>query len=141
MTENYKILAKFVRDMSSETPDVDTYLFVKDNISNYSLGIDIKSKALKEKILQVETTLRYSDKNQNNKKKSFFEMIFATVIRLNENIKDKKDLGRIVLCDLQNEIYPEIEKTFLNVLHGSGYPELNFQKKVDFEELYKKNQN
>ena len=141
MTENYKILAKFVKDMSSETPDVDTYLFVKDNISNYSLGIDIKSKALKEKILQVETTLRYSDKNQNNKKKSFFEMIFATVIRLNENIKDKKDLGRIVLCDLQNEIYPEIEKTFLNVLHGSGYPELNFQKKVDFEELYKKNQN
>ena len=141
MTENYKILAKFVRDMSSETPDVDTYLFVKDNISNYSLGIDIKSKALKEKILQVETTLRYSDKNQNNKKKSFFEMIFATVIRLNENIKDKKDLGKIVLCDLQNEIYPEIEKTFLNVLHGSGYPELNFQKKVDFEELYKKNQN
>ena len=141
MTENYKILAKFVKDMSSETPDVDTYLFVKDNISNYSLGIDIKSKALKEKILQVETTLRYSDKNQNNKKKSFFEMIFATVIRLNENIKDKKNLGRIVLCDLQNEIYPEIEKTFLNVLHGSGYPELNFQKKVDFEELYKKNQN
>ena len=141
MTKNYKILAKFVKDMSSETPDVDTYLFVKDNISNYSLGIDIKSKALKEKILQVETTLRYSDKNQNNNKKSFFEMIFATVIRLNENIKDKKDLGKIILCDLQNEIYPEIEKTFLNVLHGSGYPELNFQKKVDFEELYKKNQN
>ena len=140
MTENYKILAKFVKDMSSETPDIDTYLFVKDNISNYSLGIDIKSKALKEKILQVETTLRYSDKNQNNKK-SFFEMIFATVIRLDENIKDKKDLGKIILCDLQNEIYPEIEKTFLNVLHGSGYPELNFQKKVDFEELYKKNQN
>ena len=141
MTENYKILAKFVKDMSSETPDVDTYLFVKDNISNYSLGIDIKSKVLKEKILQVETTLRYSDKNQNNNKKSFFEMIFATVIRLDENIKDKKDLGKIILCDLQNEIYPEIEKTFLNVLHGSGYPELNFQKKVDFEELYKKNQN
>ena len=141
MIENYKILAKFVKDMSSETPDIDTYLFVKDNISNYSLGIDIKSKALKEKILQVETTLRYSDKNQNNKKKSFFEMIFATVIRLDENIKDKKDLGKIILCDLQNEIYPEIEKTFLNVLHGSGYPELNFQKKVDFEELYKKNQN
>ena len=141
MTENYKILAKFVKDMSSETPDVDTYLFVKDNISNYSLGIDIKSKALKEKILQVETTLRYSDKNQNNNKKSFFEMIFATVVRLDENIKDKKDLGKIVLCDLQNEIYPEKEKTFLNVLHGSGYPELNFQKKVDFEELYKKNQN
>ena len=141
MTENYKILAKFVKDMSSETPDVDTYLFVKDNIKNYSLGIDIKSKALKEKILQVETTLRYSDKNQNNKKKCFFEMIFATVIRLDENIKDKKDLGKIVLCDLQNEIYPELEKTFLSLLHGSGYPALEFNKKVNFEELYNKNKN
>ena len=141
MTENYKILAKFVKDMSSETPDVDTYLFVKDNISNYSLGIDIKSKVLKEKILQVETTLKYSEKNQNNNKKSFFEMVFATKIRLDEKIKEKKDLKKIILCDLQNEIYPEMEKTFLNVLHGSGYPELNFQKKVDFEELYKKNQN
>ena len=141
MTKNYKILAKFVKDMSSETPDIDTYLFVKDNISNYTLGIDIKSKALKEKILQVETTLKYSEKNQNNNKKSFFEMVFATVIRLDESIKEKKDLKKIILCDLQNEIYPEIEKTFLNVLHGSGYPELNFQKKVDFEELYKKNQN
>ena len=141
MTVNYKILAKFVKDMSSETPDIDTYLFVKDNISNYSLGIDIKSKALKEKILQVETTLKYSEKNQNNNKKSFFEMVFATVIRLDESIKEKKDLKKIILCDLQNEIYPEMEKTFLNVLHGSGYPELNFQKKVDFEELYKKNQN
>ena len=141
MTKNYKILAKFVKDMSSETPDIDTYLFVKDNISNYSLGIDIKSKALKEKILQVETTLKYYEKNQNNNKKSFFEMVFATVIRLDENIKEKKDLKKIIVCDLQNEIYPEIEKTFLNVLHGSGYPELSFKKKVDFEELYKKNQN
>ena len=141
MTKNYKILAKFVKDMSSETPDIDTYLFVKDNISNYSLSIDIRSKALKEKILQVETTLKYSEKNQKNNKKSFFEMVFATVIRIDENIKEKKDLGKIILCDLQNEIYPEIEKTFLNVLHGSGYPELNFQKKVDFDELYKKNQN
>ena len=141
MTENYKILAKFVKDMSSETPDIDTYLFVKDNISNYSLGIDIKSKALKEKILQVETTLRYSDKNQNNKKKSFFEMIFATVIRLNENIKDKNELGQIILSDLQNEIYPELEEIFLHLLNSSGYPELKFGKKIDFDDLYKKNQN
>ena len=140
MTENYKILAKFIKDMSSETRDIDTYLFVKDNISNYSLNIDIKSKALKEKIIQVETTLTYSDKTEN-KKKSFFEMVYATVIRLNEDIKDKKELGQIILCDLQNEIYPELEKTFLDVLHGSGYPELTFNKKVDFEELYKNNQN
>ena len=136
MTEKYKIIAKFVKDMSSETPDIDTYLFVKDNIRNYSLSIDIKSKALKDKIIQIETTLKYIDKSEN-KKKSLFEMVFASVIRINDEIKDKKELERIVLCDVQNEIYPEIEKTFLNVLHGSGYSELDFQKKIDFEELYK----
>tara|TARA_A100001035_G_C27739438_1_gene480780 strand:- start:344 stop:769 length:426 start_codon:yes stop_codon:yes gene_type:complete len=140
MTEKYKIIAKFVKDMSSETPDIDTYLFVKDNIRNYSLSIDIKSKALKDKIIQIETTLKYIDKSEN-KKKSLFEMVFASVIRINDEIKDKKELERIVLCDVQNEIYPEIEKTFLNVLHGSGFSELDFQKKIDFEELYKKNQN
>ena len=140
MNDKYKIIAKFVKDISSETPDVDTYLFVKDNISNYSLNIDIKSKALKNKIIQVETTLKYSDKTENPKR-SFFEMIYATVIRVEEDIKEKKDLSKIILCDVQNEIYPELEKTFLNVLHGSGYPELNFNKKIDFEELYKKNKN
>ena len=137
MKNNYKIIAKFIKDMSSETADIDTYLFVKDNISNYALNIDIKSKILKEKIIQVETTLKYSDKKENAKK-SFFEMTFATVIRLETSIKEQENLAKIVLCDLQNEIYPEIEKDFLHVLHSSGYPELNFNKKVDFEELYKK---
>ena len=140
MTEKYKILARFVKDMSSETPDIDTYLFVRDNISNYSLNIDIKSKAIKEKVIQVETTLSYTDRSEN-KKKSFFEMVYATIIRLNEDINDKKELGQIILCDLQNEIYPELEKTFLDVLNGSGYPELKFGKKIDFNELHKRNQN
>lgn len=140
MENKYKILAKFVKDMSSETPDIDTYLFVKDNISNYSLNIDIKSKFLKEKVIQVETTLKYLD-NSENKKKSFFEMIFATVVRLNEEINDKNELGKIILCDVQKDIYPELEKTFINVMHGSGFNELNFNKEIDFEELYKKNQN
>ena len=139
MTEKYKIIAKFVKDISSETPNVDTYLFVKDNISNYSLNIDIKSSALKPKIIQVETTLKYADKSQNPKK-SFFEMVYVTVIRLNEDF-DKKKLGKIILCDVQNEIYPELEKVFLNVLHGSGFPELKFNKKINFDELYKNNQN
>ena len=130
MTEKYKILAKFIKDMSSETPDIDTFLYVRDNISSYSLNIDIKTKKLKDRIYQVETTLSYSDKNKNVKK-SFFEMIFATVIRMSEEIEGK-DLARIVLCDLENEIYPELEKIFLNMLHGSGFPELVFNKKVDF---------
>ena len=140
MIKKYKILGRYIKDMSSETPDIETYLFVKDNISNYSLNIDIKSKFLKEKVIQVETTLGYSDKTQN-KRKSFFETVFATIIRLNEDIKDKKDLGRVILVDLQNEIYPELEKIFLSLMNGSGYTELKFAKKVDFDELYKKNQN
>ena len=139
MTKKYKILARFVRDMSSETPDIDAYIFVKDNISNYSLQYDIKSKPLKNKIIQVETKLIYSDKSEN-KKKSYFEMIFVTIIRLDDNLDNKSDLGKLILCDLQNEIYPDLEKTFLNMLHGSGYTDLKFNKKIDFEELYKKNQ-
>ena len=140
MNDKYKIIAKYIKDMSSETPDIDTYLFVKDNLSNYSLNINIKSKALKEKIIQVETTLNYSDKNESNKK-SFFEMVYATVIRLNEETKNKEDLAKIVLVDVQNEIYPELEKTFLNIMHGSGYEDLKFTKKINFNELYENNKN
>ena len=140
MNDKYKIIAKYIKDMSSETPDIDTYLFVKDNLSNYSLNINIESKALKEKIIQVETTLNYSDKNESNKK-SFFEMVYATVIRLNEETKNKEDLAKIVLVDVQNEIYPELEKTFLNIMHGSGYEDLKFTKKINFNELYENNKN
>ena len=135
MKENYKILGKFIKDMSSETPDIETFLFVKDNISKYHLNIDISSKALKDKLVEVNTTLRFEDKS-NNEKKSLFEIIFATIVKIGEEIKEKKDLQKILLCDVQKEIYPDLEKTFLNVLHDSGYPGISFEKKVDFENLY-----
>ena len=140
MKKNYKILVKFIKDMSIETPDVDSYLYVRDNISNYSLNIDIKSKLLKPKIIQIETSLKYADKS-DNKKKSFFELIFATIIRLDEELKDTKDIAKIVLVDVQNEIYPELEKNFILAINNAGFPELKFNKKVDFENLYKKNRN
>ena len=140
MTKKYKILTKYIKDLSSETPDLDTYLFVKDNISNYIINIDIKSKILKKEIIQIETTLTYSDKSQN-KKKSIFVIVFATVIRIDDNLRDKKELGKIVLCDVQKEIYPDLEKLFLKILHGSGYQGLEFNKKVNFDELYENNQN
>ena len=140
MKKNYKILVKFIKDMSIETPDVDSYLYVRDNISNYSLNIDIKSKLLKPKIIQIETSLKYADKS-DNKKKSFFELIFATIIRLDEELKDTKDIAKIVLVDVQNEIYPELEKNFILAINNAGFPELRFNKKVDFENLYKKNRN
>jgi preprotein translocase subunit SecB len=135
MTEKYKILVKFIKDMSSETPDLDTYLFVKDNISKYQLNIDISSKALKNKLIEINTTLKFEDK-EANQKKSYFEIVFATIVRVGDKIKEKKDLQKIILCDVQKEIYPDMEKSFLNLLHNSGYPDIKFEKKVDFEKLY-----
>jgi len=135
MTENYKILGKYIKDMSSETPDIETFLFVKDYISKYQLNIDISSKAIKNKLVEINTTLKFEDKDDNNKK-SYFEIIFATIIRVGDDIKEKKDLEKIILCDVQKEIYPSLETSFLNLLHNSGYPNIKFEKKIDFESLY-----
>ena len=135
MTKKYKILAKYIKDLSSETPDVETYLFVKDHISQYQLGIDITSKALKNKLIEINTTLKFEDKKEN-KKKSYFEIIFATIIKMIDDVKDKKELEKIILCDVQVEIYSDLEKSLLDVLHNSGYPEIKFEKKINFEDLY-----
>ena len=135
MTEKFKILAKYIKDMSSETPDIETFLFVKENISKYQLNIDINSKALKNKMIEVNTILKFEDK-QENKNKSYFEINYSTIVKINDEIKEKKDLEKIILCDVQIEIYPELEKSFLNLLHDSGYPDVKFEKKIDFEQLY-----
>ena len=135
MTERYKILGQYIKDLSSETPDVETYLYVRDYISNYQLDIDITSKALKNKMIEVITTFNFRDKS-NSKKKSIFEIVFATIIQINEDIRKKEELEKIILCDLQVEIYPKLEKALLNLLHDSGYPNIKFDKKVDFENLY-----
>ena len=132
MTENFKILAQYIKDMSSETPDVQTYLFAKENISKYSLNIDINSKALKNKHIEVNTTLKFEDK-EPNEKKSHFEIVYASIVKIEESVRDKKDLERIILCDVQNKIYPNLEKIFLNLLHDSGFPEVKLEKKIDFK--------
>jgi len=140
MTENFKILAEFVKDISSETPDVQSYIFVKENISKYNLKIDIISKALKDKMIEVNTTMKFEDK-ELNEKRSYFEIVYASIIKIDENIKDKQDLEKIVLCDVQNEIYPNLKKTFLDLLHNSGFPEVKLDKQIDFSELYKQRSN
>ena len=137
MSENYKIVSKFIKDISGETPDIETYLYVKDFISKYQLNIEINSKPLKAQIIEVNTLLKFHDTSES-KKRSHFEMTYTSVIKLNEEIKDKKTLQRIILCDVQKEIYPELEKALLNLLHTSGYPNIKFEKKVDFDELYNK---
>ena len=136
MIEKYKILSQYIKDMSSETPDIETFLFVKDNISKYQLDIDITSKAIKNKMIEINTTFKFGDK-ENNKKRSHFEIVYATIIRVEDEIKSKKEIEKIVLCDVQNKIYPNLEKSFLNLLHNSGYKSINFEKKIDFENLYK----
>ena len=135
MTENFKILAEFVKDISSETPNIQTYIFVKENIARYQLNIDINSKALKNKMIEVNTTLKFEDK-EPNEKKSYFEIVYASIVKIDEEIKDKKDLEKILLCDVQNKIYPNLEKAFLNLIHNSGFPEIKLEKKIDFDKLY-----
>ena len=137
MTKKFKILGRYIKDLSSETPDVETYIFVKDRIGKYQLDIDIKSKAVKNKMVEVDTKFKFEDKEES-KKKSYFEMVYSTIIKVDDDVVDKKELEKIILCDVQIEIYPELEKSLLNLLHNSGYPNIKFEKKVDFEGLYKK---
>ena len=135
MTENFKILTEFIKDMSSETTDVQSYLFVKDNISKYHLDIDVASKALKNKLIEVNTTLKFKDK-EPNEKKSHFEMTYTSIVKVDEKVINKKELKKILLCDVQNKIYPSLEKAFLSMLHNSGFPEVKFAKKINFNKLY-----
>ena len=135
MTEKFKILEKYIKDLSSETPDIETFLFVKENISKYQLNIDITSKAIKNKLIEINTTLKFQDKEQNEKK-SYFEIVYATIIRVNDEIKEKKELEKIILCDVPSAIYPDLENSFLNLIHDSGHPGIKLEKKIDFNKLY-----
>ena len=135
MTENFKIVTEFIKDMSSETPDVQSYLFVKENISKYNLDIDISSKALKNKLVEVNTSLKFHDK-ELNEKRSHFEIVYASIVKIAEKINNKKELQKIILCDVQNKIYPNLEKAFLNLLNNSGFPGVKLEKKIDFNKLY-----
>ena len=135
MTKNYKIITEFIKDMSSETPDIESYMFVKENISKYHLDIDIKSKTIKSKIIEVNTTLKFHDK-ELNEKKSHFEIVYASIVKIDDEIKNKKDLEKIILCDVQNEIYPKLEKAFINLINDSGFPGIKIEKKIDFNRLY-----
>ena len=140
MDEKFKILTEFVKDSSCETPDVETYLYVKEYLKNYNLNIEISSKPLKNRFVEVNTKLTYLDNTQTNKK-SFFEVIYATIIQIDEKIKERKEIEKIVLCDVQNKIYNNLEKVFINLLKDSGYPGVKIEKKINFEELYRKRSN
>ena len=133
--ENYKILGKYIKDMSSETPDVETYISTGNHLGKYVLDLDIRSIALKNKMIQIDITLKYLNKNAGVKK-SHFEIVYSTVVKIDEAIKEKKDLEKIVLCDVPNAIYPDLEKSFLDMMHNSGHPSVKLEKKIDFTQLY-----
>ena len=136
MSEKYKILSSFIKDMSSETPNVESFLFTKDNISKYELDIDINSNPLKNKLIEVNTCLKFHDKTKQEKK-SYFEVIYTSVVRIEDVVKEKKDLQKIILCDVPTEIYTKLEKILINLLSDSGYPGVKFDKKIDFNKLFK----
>ncbi|MDC1236268.1 protein-export chaperone SecB [Pelagibacteraceae bacterium] len=140
MTENYKIIGSFIKDMSSETPDTPTYIFVRDKISKYKLNIDINSKAVKNGIIEVNIIIKFSDQPEILKK-AHFEITYTSIVKVDEKVSDKKEMEKIILCDVPNKIYPDLERIFLNLLTDSGYPGIKFEKKVDFTELYKQRAN
>ncbi len=140
MTENYKIIGNFIKDMSSETADSPTYIYVGDKISKYKLNIDINSKAVKKGIIEVNTIIRFSDQPEILKK-AYFEITYTSIVKVDEKVSDKKEMEKIILCDVPNKIYPDLERIFLNLLTDSGYPGIKFEKKIDFTELYKQRAN
>ena len=140
MSEKFKIYSEFVKDLSSETKDLETYLYVKEYLKNYNLNIEISSKPLKNRFVEVNTKLSYLDNSQSSKK-SFFEIIYTTIIQIDDKIKEKKEIEKIILCDVQNKIYNNLEKVFINLLKDSGYPGVKIEKKINFEELYRKRSN
>tara|TARA_B100000900_G_C19973062_1_gene470655 strand:- start:16 stop:438 length:423 start_codon:yes stop_codon:yes gene_type:complete len=135
MKDKFKILAKFIKDASSETADIETYLFVKEMIPKYQLNIDITSKAIKNKLIEVNTTLKFEDK-EPNEKKSYFEIVYTAIVKVDDEIKEKKDLEKIILCDVPTKIYPDLENSFLSLMHNSGHPGVKLEKKINFEKLF-----
>ena len=140
MTENFKIISSFIKDMSSETPDAQTFIFVRDNIPKYRLNIDINSKAVRDGIIEVNIILKFADQPEVLKK-SHFEITYTSIVKVDEKVSDKKEMEKIILCDVPNQIYPDLERIFLNLLTDSGYPGVKFEKKINFTELYEQRSN
>ncbi len=135
MTLKHQIILSYTKDLSVETPDAESLISARENISKYSLNFDLNSKFLKNKMIEVETKLTYQDKTKN-KKKTYFEMIYATIVKIDEENPNKEDVKKFILCDLQIKIYPQIEKIFLNILKMSGFPDIQLKSKIDFNKLY-----
>jgi preprotein translocase subunit SecB len=136
MTKKYEILLKYIKDLSVEIPSPDVFIFSKEFITKYTLGINVTTEPAKNSMLEVITKLHYKDPSEN-KRKSYFEISYGTVIKILDKNLEKKELEKIILVEVQNEIYPGLEKIFLSTIKNAGFPNLHLEKKVDFEKLYK----
>ncbi len=135
MTKSYEIILEYIKDLSVEVRDAETFIFSREQITKYKLGLNITTKSLKNSMIEVTTKLDYKDPNKN-KKKCYFEISYATVIKIKNKELKKEELEKLILCDLQIEIYPKLEKLFLNTIKNAGFPDLKLENKVDFEKLY-----
>ena len=140
MTKKYEIIIKYIQDLSVEIPTAETFIFSREHITKYVLGINISTKTLKNKMIEVVTKLTYKDPSEN-KRKSHFEISYATVIRILGEKIDKIEIEKILLCEVQKEIYPELETILIRLIKESGFPELKLEKKIDFDQLYLKKLN
>ena len=140
MNKKYKIVSQFIKDLSAETKDLETYIYVQDIISRYNLNIEINSKPLKNKMIEIDTVLKFHD-SENMNFKLLFELIYTSVIKINESIINKEELEKIVICDVQEEIFPNLKNIFLNLIHNCGYKNVTFDKDINFQNLYKEKVN
>ena len=139
MTKNYKILTSYIKDISSKITNTESYIYLKENIPKYSLGIDINSFPLKNNMAEVNIKLAFNNKSEEIKQ-AFFEMTHVTVVRVEESAVNEDELKKIFLSDVPTEMYPEIEKKFFEIVKSVGYPEIKLEKKINFKELFEKNQ-
>ena len=140
MPVKHKIIVTYTKDLSVEIPDVQTLLLARERISKYKITLDISSKPLKNKMIEVFTKLKYTDVEEN-KKKAIFELLFSTVVEIENPNVEKKEMEKFILCDLQLKIFPKIREAFVQILRHSGFPEANFSGEIDFNELYQQRSN
>ena len=140
MPVKHKIMLTYTKDLSVEIPDVQTLLLARERISKYKITLDITSKPLKNKMIEVFTKLKYTDVEES-KKKALFEFLHSTVVEIEDKNVEKKEMEKFILCDLQLEVFPKIREAFVQILRNSGFPEANFSGEIDFNKLYQQRSN
>ena len=140
MPVKHKVILTYTKDLSVEIPNVETFLLARERMSKYKITLDITSKPLKNKMIEVFTKLKYTDLEES-KKKALFELLHSTVVEIEDTKIEKNEMKKFILCDLQIEVFPKIREAFVQILRHSGFPEANFSGEIDFNKLYQQRSN